>query len=171
MRRTNVFGLAVVGFGLLVSGSAVIAGELAEGDEAPGFSAKDQSGDKQKLSDFTEDGSVVLVFSRAHWCPFCAGHLRSLQAKYSAFKEAGAEVVVVLREERDGAEGIAKMRRASGAKFPILIDAPAEATSAYSTQGYDAYVINSKGKIVKVIDGLKTKRPAAGELLEAVKGL
>ncbi|QDT66979.1 peroxiredoxin family protein [Calycomorphotria hydatis] len=147
------------------------AGELRVGDKAPEFTALADGEKEMSLSDYTVKGPVVLVFSRAHWCPFCMGHMRALQQSYDQIKEAGAEVVVVFREERDGAEGVMKSRRASSATFPMLVDKNAAATPDYSTSGFAAYIVDGDGVIQAILPGTKKNRPDTKKILDSVKSL
>jgi len=166
MTRTITIALmATVWF----SGTSISAAEIKEGSKAPTFELTNSEGGTSKLSDFTEDSSVVLVFSRAHWCPYCMGQTKLLQKAYDEIQEAGAEVVVVYREEKDGVEGLKQIREITGAKFPLLLDLNNKQTGEYSKTGYTTYVIDSDGKVTDIIDGIKTQRPTVKQILTALE--
>jgi peroxiredoxin len=83
------------------------------------FSAKDIFDQSYTLSDALQNGSVVLIFIRGQWCPFCNRHLRKLQQQFKFIYEKGASVVVITPEK---SEFIKKTIAKTGAEFPILYD-------------------------------------------------
>lgn len=146
------------------------AGKLEEGAKAPDFKATDLEGKEVKLSDWVGKKQLVVVFSRAHWCPFCMGQLKNLQENYEDISKAGGEVIVVFREERDGVEGLMKSKKVAGAEFPLLLDLGAKNTADYSTSGFTTYIIDQEGKVKKILAGTKPKRPKAEAIIAALKG-
>ncbi|MBI1346168.1 redoxin domain-containing protein [bacterium] len=154
-------------------GLSVTAAEpvLKVGDAVPDFTAMSLSGKPVRFSELTAAKPTVLVFSRAHWCPYCMGHMQALQKQLAEFESAGAQVVAVFRENTEGVAGLKKVQMASKAEFLLLDDPKGEHTKPYSPEGYDAYVVDQAGKIRVVIDGTKTGRPAPEKLLQAVKEL
>lgn len=145
--------------------------KLAVGDAAPDFKLQNVSGEHVQLSSFAGKKNVVVVFSRAHWCPFCMGQLKQIAKSYAKIKEKDAEVLVVFREERDGAAGLKKSQQTSSAKFPLLLDYRSKATPRYSSEGYTTYVINKEGEITAVIAGTKAKRASPETILKALDEL
>lgn len=145
------------------------AAKVAEGSKAPDFKATNLSGKEVKLSGFVGEKQLVVVFSRAHWCPFCMGQLKDLQKNYQDIRKAGGEVIVVFREERDGVDGLKKSQKVAGAEFPLLLDLGAKSTADYSTSGFTTYIIDKQGKVKKILAGTKPKRPKAAEILAALK--
>ena len=97
--------------------------------------------------------------------------LVKLQKQYASFKKLDAELICVLREERDGAEGLKKAQKSTKAAFPIVSDRGAKATKSYSQGGFHTYVIDKEGKIQAVLKGTKTKRPADQPILKELKAL
>jgi len=149
--------------------TAAEAGKIEEGSQAPDFKATNLEGKEVKLSDWVGKKQLVVVFSRAHWCPFCMGQLKDLQKHYAEITKAGGEVIVVFREERDGVEGLEKSQKAANAEFPLLLDLGAKATPDYSTTGYTTYIIDKEGKVKKILAGTKPKRPKAEAIIAALK--
>ncbi len=95
--------------------------------------------------------------------------MTELHKKYSEFREAGAEIIPVQREERDGAAGLETTVKKTGAKFPILNDPEGKSTARYQTdEGFPTYVIGKDGKVLRILSGTKTKRPSAGEIFESL---
>ncbi|MBK1855228.1 redoxin domain-containing protein [Verrucomicrobiaceae bacterium 5K15] len=148
---------------------AVAAAEVKVGDKAPGFELMNSQGEKVSLKDYEGKKTVVLSFNRAHWCPFCMRQLVQLRKDYDKFAEAGAEVLVVFREERDGLEGMKKSAKVSQGSFPILLDEKSAQTKVYSQTGYDTYIIDKDGKVAAKIEGTKKKRASNEEILAALK--
>jgi peroxiredoxin len=146
------------------------AGKIEEGSKAPDFKATNIEGKEVKLSDWVGQKQLVVVFSRAHWCPFCMGQLKDLQENYEEIQKAGGEVIVVFREERDGVEGLKKSQKVADAEFPLLLDLGAKSTEDYSTTGYTTYIIDKDGKVKKILAGTKPKRPKAETIIAALKG-
>ncbi len=137
---------------------------------APDFEAMDQDGKMVKLSDYRGKSGVVLVFSRAHWCPYCMAQLKSIAKKKAQFKKAGYEIIAVLREENKGLEGAKKAEKSS--RFPtLLLDTPTKVTKDYQHEGYATYIIDKSGKVKAVLSGPKTKRPTAEAILKTVQEL
>lgn len=156
---------------LTVSMTALAAEPLKVGDAAPDFTLSNADDKPVKLSSFRDQKSVVLLFSRAQWCPYCLGHMKLMQARHADFQKAGAQIVAVFREDQAKVDGLRKVRTATNAEFVLLTDFRAEQTKAYSPEGYAAYVIDAKGIIRAIIPGTKAGRPDVDKLLEAVMGL
>jgi len=156
---------------LLPSLSAWSDEPLKVGDPAPEFALLNGDNMTVRLSSFRDRQPVVLVFSRAEWCPYCLGHMKAMQGKYPDFKKAGAEVVAVFREDSARIDGLKKVREASKTEFVLLTDYEAQKTKPYSTEGYAAYVVDRMGIIRAIIPGTKAGRPDVDKLLEAVKML
>jgi peroxiredoxin Q/BCP len=92
---------------------------MDEGDLAPDFELPDENGAVRRLSDFLEDGPVVLFFYPAAMTPGCTAescHFRDLQAE---FDEVGAQRVGI------SADQVEKQKRFSDKHsfdFPLLSD-------------------------------------------------
>ena len=72
---------------------------MDEGDLAPDFELPDENGAVRRLSDFLEDGPVVLFFYPAAMTPGCTAescHFRDLQAE---FDEVGAQRVGISADQ------------------------------------------------------------------------
>ena len=89
------------------------------GESAPEFLLPDQQAQLVSLSERLASGSVVLVFVRGGWCPFCTLTLRAWQRARAALTRTGADVIAISpqtsAENRTTAE-------ASGLEFSVLAD-------------------------------------------------
>ena len=92
-----------------------------------------------------------------------------MQQLYPAIQERSAEVICVLREEKSGVEGVAKVREKTGAAFPILLDLDRQKTPRYSEgTAFHTYIVGKDGRIAAVLKGEKGKRPTGEEILAAL---
>ena len=103
---------------------------LEVGDKAPDFNL-DCIGD-QKVKPVDKERTTVLVFSRAHWCPFCLKQLLELRRNAEKLKAANVRVVVVFREEDKGIDGLKLMKKRAKVDFTFAIDNGKQQTAAYS---------------------------------------
>ncbi len=163
-------------------------------DKAPDFTAKDQNGKNISLKNELKNGSVVLVFYRGQWCPFCNRALKQLEDSLSLIKDKGAAVLTITPEKQDN---IVKTITKTKASFPILHDEGLQimksydvafkvddkTIEAYKKYGIDfaeangeanganlpvpaVYVINKEGKIVyKYFDADYRKRSTVKDIL------
>ena len=92
---------------------------LAEGDKAPLFQAKDQFGEKVNIAELLEQGKVVLLFYRGHWCKYCNRQLEDLSDSLSYIFEKGASVITVTPEVMEFVDETSKQYRGS---FRIISD-------------------------------------------------
>lgn len=116
--------------------------------KAPDFSAKDQSGATIKLQDQLKKGSVVLVFYRGQWCPYCNRQLKKLEDSLSFIKAKGATLIAVTPEKP---ENITKTIAKTKASYSILFDEGLHIMKSYdvayavdnvSLQSYKKYGID-----------------------------
>ena len=162
---------AIMAFSAAAASNAVHAAELKVGDEAPDFELPGIDDSSVKLSSFEKKKNTVVVFSRAHWCPFCMGHLKQLAKSYEKIAETGTEVIVVFREERNGEDGLKRSKKTSSATFPLVLDLGKIKTAKYSSDGYATYVIDKSGKISAIHKGTKKNRPQPEAILKSLKSL
>ena len=75
---------------------------LSVGDVAPDFELVNSSNEKVKLSDLlSENKSVILMWYRGGWCPYCNVALRAFVKDTKIFKEHGAQFVAISPELPD----------------------------------------------------------------------
>ncbi len=163
-------------------------------DDAPQFTATDQNGKSFDLTKELKKGSVVLVFYRGQWCPYCNRQLKKLEDSLSLIMAKGATLVTVTPEKP---ENISKTIEKTKATYPILFDDGLKIMKSYDVafavdektiekyKGYGidfttvnganganlpvpaVYVINKKGKIVfRHFDKNYTQRASVAEILK-----
>jgi peroxiredoxin len=169
--------------------------------KAPDFKSKDQNGNEIALKDLRKKASVVLVFYRGYWCPYCNKELERLQDSLQLINDKGAQLVAVTPEKQEGIEKTVEKTKAS---FPIISDEEMKIMKAYDVayqveektiarykmasidlaanngQKPDAvylpipavYIINKQGEITyRYFESDYRKRPYVKEILDNLKGL
>lgn len=103
------------------------------GSLAPDFKLLATNGQEIALSDFRGKKNVIVFFIRETTCAQCRTHATQLGRMYEQFREAGAEIIVILGEDvekaRDYAEGI-------NLPFPILADPNRDVYHLYELEKY-----------------------------------
>ena len=89
------------------------------GSLAPDFKLHATNGQEISLSDFRGKKNVIVFFIRETTCPQCRTHVTQLGRMYDQFREAGAEIIVILGEN---VEKTREYADAIGLPFPILSD-------------------------------------------------
>ncbi|MGJ8672105.1 peroxiredoxin family protein [Rubritalea sp.] len=94
--------------------------------------------------------------------------LVELQKQQEAFKALDAELICVLRENKEGLDGLKKAYAKT--KFDIILnDSPTTLTKEYSKELWATYFIGKDGIIKSVLTGTKKKRPDADAVLTQAK--
>ncbi|RCW38349.1 peroxiredoxin family protein, partial [Marinilabilia salmonicolor] len=101
---------------------------LSVGEKVESFSASDQKGNTFRLDQALEEGPVVLIFYRGHWCPVCNRQLGKLEAELPRITEAGGTVVAVSPEKPDYIE---KTIEKTGASYTLLYDKDYQISNAF----------------------------------------
>ena len=171
--------------------SAVGVGSLM-----PAFTLKDSLGNKVSSKALLGKGSLVVVFYRGAWCPFCNTYLRTLQKNISRFKENGGTLVAISAENPDLGMAVAKKNEltftvlsdpdlATARKFGLVYQLPTDTDEKYKSRGLDVaknngmdkpelpvsatYVVSSKGEIVFAhIDADYKKRAESDAIVAAL---
>ena len=148
---------------------------LAEGDIAPDFTARDQTGADVKLSDL-RGRRVVLYFYPKDDTPGCTKQACSLRDGFSAFEEKNIKVLgVSMDDEKSHKKFIQKYEL----PFALLVDTDHAIADAYGSYGEKNFIgknyrgvlrktflIDEAGKIVKVFNQVKVDEHA-NEVLQA----
>ncbi|MFM8369213.1 MAG: peroxiredoxin family protein [Chloroflexota bacterium] len=107
--------------------------EAKIGSIAPDFKLLATNGQEISLTDFRGKTNVIVFFIRETTCPQCRTHVAQLGRMYEQFKEAGAEVIVILGE---GTEKAREYADSIGLPFPILCDPDRAVYNLYELEKY-----------------------------------
>ena len=103
------------------------------GSFAPVFKLHATNGQEIALSDFRDKSNVILFFIRETTCAQCRTHVSQLGRMHEQFREAGAEIVVILGNDLDTAKTYAE---GIGLPFPILSDPDRKVYHLYELEKY-----------------------------------
>ncbi len=144
--------------------------KLKKGDKAPDFKAKDQDGNDISLSDY-KGKKVVIYFYPKDNTPGCTAQACNLRDNYEALQSAG---YVVLGVSQDTEKSHQKFIEKQNLPFPLIADTDHTVHNLYGTwaekQMYGktymgtvrtTFIIDEEGKIVDVIEKVKTKEHTA----------
>ncbi len=104
--------------------------KLNPGDKAPDFSLPNALGETIRLSDFLAHGSVVLVFYRGAWCPYCNLQLSLYQQVIEEIESAGARLLAVSPQTADASLSLSEKQ---GLRFEVLSDVGNVVARQYTT--------------------------------------
>jgi cytochrome c biogenesis protein CcmG/thiol:disulfide interchange protein DsbE len=151
--------------------AAVVVGQLLvqraqpparDGEDAPPLVLPDLAGRTVDLGALR--GKVVAVNFWASWCAPCREEIPALAEAWASLAGKCFELLGVAEES--AREDVARL--APSIPYPILIDAHAEALSAWRVPGYPrTYLVDAEGRIRRVFEGALRKR----QLEEAIRPL
>ncbi|AYG62264.1 peroxiredoxin-like family protein [Rhizobium jaguaris] len=98
------------------------------GDQAPGFRLRDPDGKLISSCDLLGTGSVLIVFYRGGWCPYCNLDLRAVEAVAWQLRSLGASIVAVSQQS---AHESRSTERTNGLSFPSLVDRGGKVAHAF----------------------------------------
>lgn len=149
------------------------------GKKAPSFTLPDQNGDEHALTDYAGKW-VVLYFYPKDDTPGCTKEACSFRDSYASFKKAS---VVVLGVSADTVKKHIKFIEKYSLPFTLLADEEKVVVEQYGVFGKkkfmgreymgifrSTFLINPKGKIVKIYENVKPDKHAE-EILEDIKVL
>lgn len=139
---------------------------LKEGEQAPDFKAKDQTGTEVQLADF-KGKKLVLYFYPKDDTPSCTNQACNLRDNYALLKKKGYVIIGVSADEE---KKHVKFAKKYDLPFQLLADTGKTIIHAYDVWGekqfmgriFDGilrttFVIDEKGRIEKIIRNVKTK--------------
>ncbi len=134
---------------------------LREGDDAPDFTVKNQTGDDVKLSDLRGQ-KVALYFYPKDDTPGCTKQACSLRDGFEEFERRGIKIYGVSTDNETSHQ---KFISKFSLPFPLLVDADHAIADAYDSYGekkfmgktYNGvlrktFLIDEAGKIKKIFD-------------------
>lgn len=140
--------------------------KLEEGQMAPDFEAKIETGETIKLSDY-RGKKVILYFYPKDATPGCTAQACNLRDNYDALQKAG---YVVLGISSDAEKSHLKFKEKQALPFSLIADTDLKIHAAYGTwqekntfgKTYmgtvrTTFVINETGKISEIIEKVNTK--------------
>lgn len=143
---------------------------LKVGDVVPNFTVNDQDGKAISLSDYKGKKLIVFFYPKAN-TPGCTAEACNLRDNYAELQKEGCELLGV---SADSERKQKNFKEKFDFPFPLLADENKEVINAFGVWGlkkfmgkeYDGihrktFAIDKDGKIVKVIDKVKTKDHAA----------
>ena len=149
---------------------------LAEGDAAPPFSLKDDTGKVVKLSGF-KGRKVVVYFYPAALTPGCTKQACDFTDNLKLLDKAGIDVVGI---SPDSPEKLARFREKEGLKIALLSDPDRSTLEAYGAFGEktmygkkvtgvirSTFIVDEKGKVEKAMYNVK----ATGHVAKLLKDL
>lgn len=149
--------------------------KLNIGDQAPDFEVNNQDGEPVKLSDF-KGKKVVLYFYPKDQTPGCIAESCNLRDNYERFQSQGYEILGI---SSDGEKSHRNFIAKQNLPFQLLADTEKEVHDLYGTwvekQMYGrkfmgtartTFVIDEDGKIIDIIEKVKTKDHTA-QILDA----
>jgi cytochrome c biogenesis protein CcmG, thiol:disulfide interchange protein DsbE len=133
-------------------------GPAVEGQTAPNFRVRDQSGQQFSLSDFR--GKVVLVNFWATWCSPCREEMPSLQSLLNQMDATYLKLLALSVD--DSWEPVNEFMRESGTVLPVYGDFDKQVATRYGTLKFpETYVVDKKGRVaLKVIGATDWAAPA-----------
>ena len=148
---------------------------LKEGAKAPDFTAKDQNGNKVKLSDL-KGQKVVLYFYPKDDTPGCTKEACSFRDANDVYAEKGIKVLGVSTDDENSHQ---KFISKFNLPFDLLADTDKEIVEKYGVWGEKSmygkkymgtlrktFLIGEDGKIVKIFDKVNVSEHA-DEVLKA----
>ena len=148
---------------------------LKEGDKAPNFTAKDQSGNTVKLSDY-KGKKLVLYFYPKDDTPGCTKEACSFRDADDTYSKKGIKVFGI---STDSEKSHQKFISKYSLPFDLLADTDKEIVEKYGVWGEKSmygkkymgtfrktFLIGEDGKIAKIFDKVNVSEHA-GEVLEA----
>jgi len=107
--------------------------EAKIGSIAPDFKLPATNGQEISLSSFRGKSNVIMFFIRETTCPQCRTHVMQLGRMYEQFREAGAEIIVILGEDMEKTREYANE---INLPFPILSDSGRNVYTLYELEKY-----------------------------------
>jgi peroxiredoxin len=132
---------------------------LQSGVNAPSVSLLDMTGHKVNLSDLWQKETLVVVFYRGGWCPYCNLELRAWQTHLDSLKQLGAGLVAISPQTADSSLSTAEKNQLQftvlsdtnlevAKAFGIAFEMPENLIDLYKSFGNDLSLVNGNGRWV-----------------------
>jgi len=148
---------------------------LGAGDPAPDFTLDDQDGRPVSLGDFRGQKNVVVYFYPKDDTPGCTKESCAFRDHYTAFLDAGAEVIGISSDSASSHKAFAEKHRLP---FRLLADAGGKVRAAFGVQrtagllpGRVTYVIDRQGVIRHAFSSQLAATRHVDEAIEVLRTL
>ena len=87
------------------------------------------------------------------------------------FKSLNAELIFVFREEREGVDGLKKIKERTKTTYTLALDLDKKSTAGYSPKRmtFDNFVIDKSGVVKGIVPGNLRTRATAEQLIGLLK--
>ncbi len=150
----HVFTAIVTAFFLFSGGNVPLAGEIKEGDPAPGFELRDQNGQLHSLEDY-RDKWVAVYFYPKDDTPGCTTEACEFRDDIFAFKELDCQILGVSLDDEVSHKAFADKY---SLPFPLLADTDGTTSEAYGVKAKmfgvtvarrQTFLIDPSGRVAK----------------------
>ncbi len=128
---------------------------LKVGEKAPHIKAKDYLGNTIDSKKVLKDNSIILIFYRGEWCPYCDRYLSRVNDSLNLLLESSATVIAVGPET---VENVEIMHDKSGAVFTLISDSDEKIMKNYDVlfrvnENYQNKIKTKMNKDIAVLNG------------------
>jgi peroxiredoxin Q/BCP len=148
---------------------------IESGETAPDFTLRDQDGRSVRLSDFRNRKNVVVYFYPKDDTPGCTRESCAFRDQFTAFSDAGAEVLGISSDSESSHKRFAEKHRLP---FRLLSDEGARVRRAYRVPttlgllpGRVTYVIDKQGVVRHAFSSQMNPARHVGEALAVLATL
>jgi peroxiredoxin len=143
---------SMLGLVLIVLAAASLASSEMEGQLAPDFALRSNSGENIRLSEYR--GDVVMINFWATWCGPCRQEMPLLDELYGRYERVGFNLLGVNID--DDSSRAMRMVEELGVRFPVLFDERKEVSRLYNVEAMPATIlVDREGKVRHVHHGYK----------------
>ena len=142
----------MLGLVLIVLAAASLASSEMEGQLAPDFALRSNSGENIRLSEYR--GDVVMINFWATWCGPCRQEMPLLDELYGRYARVGFNLLGVNID--DDSSRAMRMVEELGVRFPVLFDERKEVSRLYNVEAMPATIlVDREGNVRHVHHGYK----------------
>ena len=103
---------------------------MKAGESVPAFESNTYDGESINLDNLLANGSIMVIFYRGGWCPFCNYQVRQITQAFDKFQQRNVTPVLISVDNTDGAMLI---KEAYEIPFPVLSDSNLAAHESFKT--------------------------------------
>lgn len=182
MAGAFIAGIAAIG-ATLAAGAGVLPAVFEEGvkvgDEAPDFTLTDIHGNEHTLSEYTEEGKIVVLEWFNPDCPFVKKFHYShdtMRTTYASFEGKPVEFLAINSASAPGKQGWGEERNIEAEeqyeiKYPILLDKDGSVGTSYGAKRTPhIFIVDAEGVVryIGPIDSTNSAREVGDNYIEIV---